>query len=178
MENLRAHAPRPPRTISTQLFFRGCAVAARTKFSAAVLQRLRCRSAHQFFRSCFPQAAQAQLSPIVRQLFSGDCPDAARTICRRRFFRGCAGAALTNFSAAVFQRLRRRSPHQFSGSCFPEAAQAQLAPLLGSCFSEAALVQRSPIFPQLFSTGCAVAALTNFLAAVFRRLPRRSSHHV
>ena len=58
------------------------------------------------------QSAQAQLSPIFLQLFSGGCPDAARTICRQLFFRGCAGAALTIFSAVVFQRLRSRSSHQ------------------------------------------------------------------
>ena len=59
---------------------RGCAGAALTNFSAAffrrlrrriaqhfsaaVFQRLRWRSSHQFFGSCRPEAAQAQLSPF------------------------------------------------------------------------------------------------------------------
>ena len=33
-------------------------------------------------------------------------------------------------------------------------------------------------FPAAVARGCAGAALTNCLAGVFRRLPRRSSHHL
>ena len=142
--------------------------------------------------SCFREAAQAQLSPIFWQLlsrgsagaaltifwqlFSGGCAGTALTNFWQLFSGGCVGAALTNFLAAVSRTLRRRSSHQIFGSCFPEAAQAQLSPFLGSCLPEAAQALLSLIFRQLFVRDCAGAALTNFLAAVVRRLRRRSSH--
>ena len=124
-----------------------------TNFLAAAVGRLCRRSSDQFSVSCFPEAGQAQLSPIF-------LADVSRGLCMRssdQFARSC-------FSEAVQAQLYlcRRSSHQFSGSCYPEAVQAQL----------------SPIFPQLFTAGCAGASTANFVAAVSPRLRRRSSHRI
>ena len=140
---------------------------------AAVSRRLGRRSSHQFVGSCLPEGLQAQLSPIIWQLSSGGYAGPALTnflsavpgacasaILGQLCSGGCAGAALTNFS----------------GSCFVGGC-AGLALFFGSCVVEAAQAQRSPISWQLFSGGCAGVHLTNFLAAVFRRLHRRSCHH-
>ena len=171
------------------LFSRGCAGVALTKLVAAVFGRLRRRSSHQFFGSglrklrrrsahhfcgsCFPEAGQTQLSPICWQLSSG----------------GFAGAAFTNHLAAVFRRLRWPSSHQLFVSCsrsirkrhFGAAVLRRLRghgahQFFGQLFCRR-LRRLSTFFWQLCCGGCASAAFTNFLAAVFRRLRRRTSHH-
>ena len=144
---------------SSHQLFVSCSRSLRKRhFGAAVFRRLRGRGAHQFFVQLFCRRLR-RLSTFFWQLCCG----------------GCASAAFTNFLAAVFRRLRRRTSHQFFGSCFPEAAQAQL----------------SPFFLAAAFRGYTVAALTNFLAAVlseaaqaqhfflaavFWRLRKRSSH--
>ena len=158
-----------------QLFSGSRAGAALANFLAAVFRRLCRRSSHQFSGSCSPEAAQAQLSPIIWQLF----PKAMQAHLSPIFWQLCSGdcaGAARQFSGSCFQRRCRRSSDQFSGGCFPEAVQAQLSPIFWQLFTEGCAGAALTNFQTAVSGDRAGAALTNFLAAVFRMLCRRSSH--
>ena len=111
-------------------------------------------SSRQFFGSCFPEAAQAQLlpfsgncfleaaqaqlSPIFRQLFFGACAGAALTIFLQLFTAGCVGAALTNFPAAVSRGCAGAALTNFLAAVFRRLRRRSSHQFFGSCLPEAA----------------------------------------